>query len=495
MNILLVYPKYPDTFWSFKYALKFVSKKAAFPPLGLMTIGAMLPREWNKKLIDVNVAKLKDEHIAWADMVFISAMLIQKNSAQEIINRCKAQGKTVVAGGPAFTTQHEKFDGVNHFVLDEAEVTLPIFLKDLRSRKARPIYTSTERPDITKTPAPLWSLVNFEDYVTMAVQYSRGCPFNCEFCDIIIMNGRVQRTKTPEQLLNELQSLYDAGWKGSVFIVDDNFIGNKAKVKSMLPLLIRWQKEHKYPFALLTEATVNLADDVELMRMMSAANFHKVFLGIETPNDDSLKECGKVQNTARDLTEAVRTIQQHGMQVMGGFIVGFDSDTESIFDAQIKFIQKTGVVTAMVGLLNALPQTRLWHRLKAEGRLLNDTTGENTDGSINFIPKMGKKKLVDGYKKILSTIYSPEYYYKRINTLIRNYRPTVKGRITKEMLHAFFKSMWSIGILSKTRVLYWKLIIKTCLTKIKALNVAIELAIYRQHFEKVAKKISTVSPA
>lgn len=495
MNILLVYPKYPNTFWSFKHALKFVSKKAAFPPLGLLTIGAMLPKDWNKKLIDVNITDIKDEHITWADMIFISAMLVQNDSAQQIINMCKAQGKTVVAGGPAFTTPHERFEGVDHFVLNEAEVTLPLFLKDLKKGKPKPVYSSKQRPNITKTPVPLWSLINFKDYATMAVQYSRGCPFNCEFCDIIIMNGRVPRTKTPEQLINELQSLYDAGWNGPLFIVDDNFIGNKVNLKKMLALLIKWQKEHKYPFKLTAEASINLADDEELMKMMSSANFCSVFVGIETPNVGSLKECNKTHNCTRNLAEAVRIIHRNGMRVMGGFIVGFDSDTESIFEAQIKFIQKMGVVTAMVGLLNALPKTRLWNRLKAEGRLLSDTTGENTDGSLNFIPQMGKEKLTNGYKRILSTIYSPKFYYKRINTFIRDYKPTVKGKISKLDLNAFVKSLWRIGILSKARLLYWKLIVKTCLIKRKALPIAVELAIHLQHFEKVVKRVSTVNSA
>ncbi|MEA2036653.1 MAG: DUF4070 domain-containing protein [Nanoarchaeota archaeon] len=492
MNALLIYPKYPNTFWSFKHALKFVSKKAAFPPLGLMTIGAMLPEEWDKKLIDVNVNELREEHIAWADIVLISAMIVQKDSSQEIINRCKVQGKKVVVGGPAFTTQPENFKGVDHFVLNEAEVTLPLFLRDLKEENLKRIYTSKQRPDITGTPAPLWSLINFKDYATMAVQYSRGCPFNCEFCDIIIMNGRIPRTKTPEQLINELQLLYDAGWRDSLFIVDDNFIGNKSNVKKMLHALIEWQKEHKYPFRIMTEASMNLANDEELMDMMSAANFHKVFLGIETPDIDSLKECDKIQNVNIDTMEAVRTINQKGMQVVGGFIVGFDSDTAGIFEAQIKFIQKMGIVTAMVGLLNAAPQTRLWHRLKAEGRLLGETSGENTDGSLNFIPKMGKKNLIEGYNKILSTIYSPKNYYNRINTFIKNYSPTVKGKISKGDIKAFLKSTWKVGVLSKARLRYWRLIIETSLTKRKALPIAVELAIYRQHFERIVKDIPAI---
>jgi radical SAM superfamily enzyme YgiQ (UPF0313 family) len=491
MNILLVYPKYPETFWSFKHVLKFVSKKAAFPPLGLLTVASLLPADWEKKLVDVNVAELQDEQIAWADIVLISAMLVQADSAQEIINWCKSHGKTVIVGGPAATTQHERFTGVDHFVLNEAEVTLPLFLADLAEGNAKPIYSCTDRPDIKQTPLPLWSLINMSDYVTMPVQYSRGCPFNCEFCDIIVLYGQTPRTKSPEQLVLEMQSLYDMGWRNDVFIVDDNFIGNKTNVKKMLTSLITWQKEHNYPFTFTTETSVNLADDKELMQMMSSANFHKVFVGIETPNINSLHECGKYQNASRDLEVAVKTIQQNGMQVTGGFIVGFDSDTDGIYDAQIRFIQKVGIVTAMVGLLNALPQTRLWHRLQAEGRLLGDSTGENTDASINFIPKIAREKLLAGYQKILGTLYSPKHYYARINTFISNYHPSVKARISLQDLTAGAKSLWYIGILSKARFLYWKLIVRTCLKKAKALPIAIELAIYGLHFEKVTEKILT----
>lgn len=489
MNVLIVYPKYPDTFWSFKHALDFISKKATFPPLGLLTVASMLPEQWNKRLIDLNVKELTDKQIRWADMVLISAMIVQEEDAQKIITRCKNFDKKVVAGGPLFTTQHEKFPEVDHFVLNEAEVTLPLFLEDLENNNLQKIYTSKERPDITKTPIPMWSLIDMKDYSTMAIQYSRGCPFNCEFCDIVIMNGRVPRTKTPEQLINEFQALYDAGWRKSVFIVDDNFIGNKTKVKEMLSQLIRWQKKHRYPFRFFTEASTNLADDKELMKMMSAANFYKVFVGIETPNVESLKECGKMQNVSRNLEEAVRIIQGNGMQVMGGFIVGFDNDLPSIFESQIRFIQKTGVVTAMVGVLTALPQTRLWHRLKAEGRLVKDTTGGNTDGDINFIPRMNKEDLFSGYKKILANLYSPKQYYQRVHTFIDNYKPTVKARLSKEEFFAFLKSIWKIGILSKRRKYYWKLFLKTMFKKRKAFATAIELSICQLHFEIITKKI------
>lgn len=491
MKILLVYPGYPDTFWSFKHALKFISKKAAYPPLGLLTVAAMLPEEWNKRLIDVNVTNIKGEDIEWADMIFISAMLVQKNSAQEIINRCKALGKTVVAGGPAFTTSCEKFKGVDHFVLNEAEVTLPLFLKDLERGTLKEIYTSTQKPDITKTPVPLWSLINFKDYATMAVQYSRGCPFDCDFCDITKMYGRVSRTKEPGQIIAEVQSLYDAGWKRSIFFVDDNFIGNKKKVKEMLPRLIDCQQKHKCPSPLFTETTVGLAADEDLMRLMSAANFSEVFVGIESPNEASLKGCGKIQNTGIDLKDAIRIIQEHGLQVMGGFIVGFDQDDRNIFESVTDFIQSTGIVTAMVGMLDALPQTRLWQRLQVEGRLTNDTTGENTDGCLNFIPKMGKSVLVKGYKEMIAELYSPKAYYERINTFFKSYKSTARKRISRNEIQAFFKSVWLIGIFSRSSPYFWKLLLKTSFTKPKLLHKAIEMAIFGWHFRKIAEKISS----
>ncbi len=488
MKILFLNPQYPDTFWSFKHVLKFISKKAAFPPLGLLTVAAMLPKEWQKKLVDTNVQALKDADIEWADMVFIGGMIVQKKSAQELIDRCKAKGKKVVAGGPVFTTQYQNFTGVDHFVLNEAEVTLPLFLKDLKDGNPKKLYASMERPDVTKTPVPLWELINQKKYAAMAVQYSRGCPFNCEFCDIVIMNGRVPRTKAPEQVVAEFQALYDAGWRGTVFVVDDIFIGNKLKAKELLPALIAWQKQHNYPFALLTEASTNLADDEELMNLMTSANFSKVFLGLETPSVEGLKEAGKMQNVSRNLADTVKIIQQHGMQVMGGFIVGFDSDTDSIFKNQIDFIQQIGCVVAMVGVLNALPQTRLWQRLKAEGRLLKDTTGDNMEATVNFVPKMGAERLLQGYREILATIYSPKQYYERIQTFIQNYNPKVKTHVKLQEVKAFFKSVWGIGILSRARFHYWKLLATTFFKKRKAFPIAVELAIYGTHFQKVAEK-------
>ena len=489
MNILLVYPEYPDTFWSFKHALKFVSKKAAFPPLGLLTVAAMLPGNWEKKLVDMNVTRLGDIDITWADYVFISAMAVQKESVKEVVARCKHLGAKIVAGGPLFTTGFEEFTGIDHFVLGEAEITLQPFLDDLEKGCAKHIYASNERPDISTTPIPLWSLINMKYYSSMNLQYSRGCPYDCEFCDIVILNGRTPRTKSKEQLISELDSLYEQGWRGGLFIVDDNFIGNKKKLKAeTLPALIEWKKTKKYPFALCTEASINLTDDEDLMRLMVAAGFDVVFIGIETPNNESLVECTKHQNQNRDLVASVQKLQEFGLEVQGGFIVGFDSDPESIFQTQIDFIQRSGIVTAMVGLLNAPTGTRLYQRLKEEGRLLSSFTGNNTDFSLNFTPKMDYDKLITGYQHILDTIYSPREYYERIRTFFKVYKPprTTPGKVQIHQIKAFFGSIWFLGIRSKGKRHYWRLFISYLLKSPPKFVRFILLSIYGYHFRKVA---------
>jgi len=489
VKILLVYPQYPDTFWSFKHALKFISKKASFPPLGLLTVAAMLPEDWEKKLVDMNVTRLTDSNIRWADYVFISAMEVQKGSVEEVIAQCKKLGAKIVAGGPLFTTGYEKFDEVDHFVLGEAEITLHPFLDDLEKDRAQHIYASNERPDISATPVPLWSLIDMKQYSSMNLQYSRGCPYDCEFCDIIVLNGHTPRTKSKEQLISELDSLYEHGWRGSLFIVDDNFIGNKKKLKAeILPALIKWREGKKYPFTLCTEASINLADDEDLMRLMVAAGFNVVFIGIETPNDESLVECTKYQNQNRDLVASVKRLQQFGLEVQGGFIVGFDSDPESIFQTQIDFIQRSGIVTAMVGLLNAPTGTRLYQRLKAEGRLLSSFTGNNTDFSLNFIPRMDYDRLIRGYKHILDTIYSPREYYERIRTFLQVYKPPrVKaGKVQSHEIKAFFRSIWFLGIKGNGKRHYWRLFISCLMKSPPKFARFILLAVYGYHFRKVA---------
>ncbi len=487
MRVLLVYPKYPDTFWSFRYALKFISRKAAFPPLGLLTVASLMPEAWEKKLVDLNVRKLQEEDLDGVDYVFLSAMLVQQESVREVVDFCHSKGVPVVAGGPLFMVSHEgEFSDVDHLVLGEAEVTFPMFLKDLEAGKLKRVYSSDERPDLSSTPLPSWDLITFKHYATMPVQYSRGCPFNCDFCDIIIMNGRVPRTKSDEQMLTELDALYKRGWRGAVFIVDDNFIGHKNKVKQLLPKVIDWNRKRRYPFNFITEASLNLADDDELLSMMAQANFSQVFLGLETPNEGSLNECNKLQNTQRDLVASVKKIQRAGIEVLGGFIVGFDSDPPNIFEQQIQFIHRIGVVTAMVGVLQAVPGTKLYQKLKEQGRLLMNPTGNHTDGILNFIPKMDTKALLEGYRKIIDTIYSPRNYYERVLTFLKEYKPCSKGRrVHLRDLKAFLKSLLVLGLLEKERRYYWRLLTKAFLRYRKAFPEAVAATIYGYHFRKV----------
>ncbi|MHC2995515.1 MAG: B12-binding domain-containing radical SAM protein [Candidatus Atribacteria bacterium] len=491
MKILLVYPEYPETFWSFKYALKFISKKASLPPLGLLTVAALLPQEWEKKLVDMTVTVLSDRDIKWADYVFISAMSIQKESVKKIITKCKELGVKIVAGGPLFTSGYEDFeDDVDYFILNEAEITLPLFLEDLKGEHLKHIYTSDQWVDIKKTPIPLWELADINKYATMCIQYSRGCPFNCDFCDVTFLFGHKMRIKTKDQILAELDSLYSQGWRGGVFIVDDNFIGNKRELKSeLLPAMINWMEERKYPFTFNTQTTVGLSDDEELMRMMVQAGFVAVFVGIETPNEESLAECGKLQNKNRDLIACVKKIQRFGLVVSGGFIVGFDNDTPAIFERMIEFIQKSGIVSAMVGLLNAPRGTKLYQRLIRENRLLKESTGNNTDLSINFIPKMNYKALIDGYKRVLYTIYSPKCYYERILMLLRNIKPLQKKRYQFRLcyLTALLKSIWLLGIIGKERIYYWKIFFWSLFRRPQLFPMAIIYAVYGFHFRKIFK--------
>lgn len=491
MNTLLIYPEFPDTFWSFKHALKFIRKKAALPPLGLLTFAAMLPPGWHKRLIDVNVRKLRDQDLAWADVVCLSAMIAQQESVQAVIARCRAAGKTIIAGGPLFTSAHEQFPGVDHFVLNEAELTLPEFLQDFAAGRARRVYATTEYADLAQTPVPLWELAELSKYGSMSLQYSRGCPFDCEFCDVTAKFGHRPRLKPTRQVLAELDHLYAAGWRGPVFFVDDNFIGNKRTLKSeLLPALIAWQRDRRHGLPFYTEASINLADDEELMGLMSVAGFDTVFIGIETPDAASLAECNKRQNQGRDLVADVKRIQRAGLQVQGGFIVGFDSDEPSIFHRQVEFIQKSGIVTAMVGLLNALPDTKLHARLKREGRLTSRSAGNNVDGTLNFLSRMPAGQLVEGYKSILRRIYAPHPYYQRIRTLLREYRrPRI--RVSADWRHGLALALSSVrlGVVGRERFQYWRLLGWTLCHRPRQFQLAVTLAIYGHHFRKCCAAI------
>ncbi len=486
----MVYPRYPDTFWSFKHALKFIDKKASFPPLGLLTIASFLPKDWNLKLVDLNVENLNDKDIEEADYIFISAMLIQKNSVDMVVQKVKKFNKKIIAGGPLFTTGYENYPFVNSIVVGEGELVMPYLIEDMKNGNLKHIYESEGKPDLKLVPIPRWDLIDTKYYASMSIQYSRGCPFNCEFCDIIILNGRIPRTKTPEQMIDEFNALYDIKWRGSVFIVDDNFIGNKKNAKEMLKNLIEWQKERNYPFSLFTECSINLVDDEELMDLMIEANFNKIFIGIESPEEESLKEINKVQNIKRNLIDSIKTLQERGFEVMGGFIVGFDNDNILTFSKMLNFIQKSGIATAMVGLLNVLPKTKLFERLKNENRILNISSGNNTDFTINFVPKnIKKEELLNGYRQLIKDIYSYKYYYERLWNFIKNYNPKEKHKVNfKEVVYgakAFFRSVYKLGIIESSRSYYWKTFFKTIFVKPKAIVIEITLTIYGYHFKKV----------
>lgn len=493
MNVLLVYPKYPDTFWSFKHALKFISKKAVNPPLGLITISSMLPEEWNKKLIDMNVENLKEKHIKWADFICISAMNVQLNSAKYVIEKCKCHNKKVVCGGPLFTEEPELFSDVDHLVLNEAEITLPGFLSDLENGCPKRIYRSAGYADMTTTALPDYSLLKISKYNTMNIQLTRGCPFNCDFCDITALFGKKVRIKNTLQILTELDLIYQTGWRQNVFFVDDNFIGNKTILKNeILPALKKWMEARNFPFSFATEASINLADDNELMKMMRDSGFSTVFIGIETTAPESLKACGKLQNTNRNLVKSVHKIQAYGIEVNGGFILGFDSDTPSVFAQQIEFIKESGIISAMVGLLNAPKKTRLYKRLKKEGRIINESSGNNTDFTLNFIPKMDKRLLLDGYARVIRGIYGGEVYYKRVWELLKRFTPNNmkrKFRFSFKMILVFMRVHIQLGIVDSYRYQYWKLIFRTLIKRHQLIPLAITYSVYGFHFRKIFKEV------
>jgi len=493
MKILLIYPEYEDTFWNVNKVLRLLGKRAAYPPLGLLTVAAMLPGHWEKKLIDMNCGDaLKEEHIQWADYVMISSIVGQRQSTKKIVNKVKEIGKTIIAGGTLFSTVLEEFSNIDTVVLGESEELIPVLVKDMENNDLKKIYSMEGFPAIQNAPIPSWELVNLSYYNSVCVQLSRGCPFNCEFCDIVHLNGRIPRIKSEEQILAELDSIYKFGWTGGVFFVDDNLIGTKGILKKiLLPAIIKWQKERKYPFTLSTQVSINLSDDPELMEMMTDAGFATVFIGIETPDPDGLEECGKYHNKNRNLLGSVKKIQNMGFEVNAGFILGFDSDKETVFKNQIDFIQKSGIVAAMVGLLNVSPKSRLHERLKKANRLV-DNTGSNGDTSelseLNFIPKMNASTLIEGYGEVLSTIYSPKFYFARIKTFLREYKPKkIKPpKVRFYHLRGLFSSLWFLGIRDKGRHYYWNLILWSIFKRPGLLPYAVGLPLGLLHFKTLA---------
>jgi radical SAM superfamily enzyme YgiQ (UPF0313 family) len=487
MRVLLINPPFPESYWGFKHALKFERKRSAYPPLGLLTVSALLPREWKRQLIDCEVDELHAVDIQWANLVFVTGMLIQKEALHRIVDTCKAHGKTVVVGGPYVSTATETIPNADHIFIGEVEETLPEFVDDLQRGTTKRFYKADQKPQLSSTPVPDFDLVNLKQYSAMSVQYSRGCPFDCEFCDIIEIFGRVPRTKNNEQFLAELDALFSIGWRGTVFVVDDNFIGNKRSVKQLLPRLIEWQKRRDWPFVFLTEASVNLADDDELLAGMQQAGFYRVFLGIETPVDVSLIEARKTQNTRRSLLAAVRTIQNHGIEVMAGFIVGFDSDPEDVFDRQIKFIRQSAIPLAMVGVLTALPDTNLWRRLHREGRLIKESSGSNSEW-LNFIPTMDVRRLIAGHNSILSTIYNPREYYNRALRCLKRLpydqpEPGVCGFWSALLI--LIRVVVRLGVIDGARLEFWRFMRGVVLKHRKRFVQAIRLAAMGYHFRKL----------
>ena len=485
MNALLIYPECPQTFWSLTHALRLINKKAASPPLGLLTVAAMLPGEWDVRLVDLNVTRLADADLEWADCALVSGMIVQRESARRIIARCKEAGLTVIAGGPLFATEHEQFDDVDHFVLGEAEVTLQPFLADFERGRARRVYRSDEFADLSQSPVPRWELVDPRQYASRGIQFSRGCPHDCDFCEVTQILGHRWRTKAAAQVVAELDTLYRLGWRGVVPFVDDNLNGSRKRLRTeLLPALIEWRKG-KRGMSFSAQVTIDLADDEELMQMMVRAGFDTVFVGIETLDEDSLAECKKRQNRNRDLLADVKRIQRAGLQVQGGFIVGFDSDTPSVFERLANFIQASGIPTAMVGLLQAPIGTALYKRLDLEGRIRLNLSGDNSDGTTNVVPRMGLESLQEGYRNLLRDIYSPTNYYKRLRTFLREYRPPrTSARLTGSHVLAVFRSLYYLAVAGRERWRYPVLLFWTLFRKPRALPVAVALAIYGYHYRK-----------
>ena len=488
MNVLLIYPEFPDAIWNFRHALKFIGKKAYSPPLGLLTVAAMLPKSWELRLVDINITRLTDDDLAWANYAFISAMSVQWESAHQSITRCKASGIKIVAGGPLFMCDYGQYEEIDHFVLNEAELTLAPFLADLERGCAKRFYRSPEFADLSKTPIPLWELVDLNSYASMNIQLSRGCPYNCEFCNLTTLFGRIPRTKGVKQIIDELNYIYSLGWNGSVFCVDDNFMSNKRYIKSeMLPALIGWRKG-KPGITFYTEVSINLADDQQLLQMMAEAGFNQVFVGIETLDDESLDKCGKKQNKNRDLVENVKHIQRAGLQVMAGFIVGFDTDAPDIFRRQIDFIQQSGIIMANIAVLQAPPGTRLYARLEKEGRLNGNTLFDFLNGTTNILPKMNMVALQEGYKSIIRHVYATDHYYERVKTFFREYKqPKIKTSLRLKHFVILCRSFYYLGIIGKERFYFWNLLCWAYFRNPKLIPLSVELAIKGHHFNKVVE--------
>jgi radical SAM superfamily enzyme YgiQ (UPF0313 family) len=485
MRALLVHPEFPTTYWGFQHGLRAIGKRASLPPLGLLTLAALLPREWELRLVDTNIDRLRDDDILWADVVLVGGMLVQEPSMHEVIARARALGRRTVLGGPAVSTSPERFTDADALFGGEVEGREAEVAAIIEGRAGAPRLVPLRkegRPSVQSAPPPRFDLLDLSAYVSMSIQYSRGCPYLCEFCDIIEIYGRVPRMKTPAQVLAELDALRALGWRGSVFFVDDNFIGNIKEVRKLLPHVRRWQEAHGFPFELYTEASVNLAGDEQLIADLVGCGFSSVFLGIETPSPAALKETHKLQNLRLDLVEAVDRLTRAGLEVMAGFIVGFDSDDASAFEAQRAFLEAAPIPLAMVGILTALPDTALWRRLESEGRLREHSDG-NAFGRTNFATVMDEETLLRGYAGLLAELYSEAGYFKRCMAYLeRAPEPAASRPVRSGGAMLLLRAIWHLGVVSPRRSLFWKLVGRAARVSMRRVPWAIEKAVEGEHF-------------
>lgn len=485
MQVLLIYPLFPKSFWSFEKTLALVDCKALMPPLGLITVAAILPQKWEFRLVDHNIEEITESDWEWAELVIISGMIVQKNDLLAQIAEAKKRNKPVAVGGPYATTSPQEVEVADFLVLDEGEITLPMFIAAIDRGERSGVFRATEKPTVTETPIPRYDLLDLSAYDNMSVQFSRGCPFQCEFCDIIVLYGRKPRTKTPKQLLAELECIHNLGWRGAVFMVDDNFIGNKRNVKLLLKDLKVWMAERNYPFGLTTEASVDLAQDDELMELMVECNFKKVFLGIETPDQDSLALTSKFQNTRDPLTESIDKITKAGMQVMAGFIIGFDGEKPQAGDRIVQFVEQTSIPLAMFSMLQALPHTALWNRLEKEGRLLNSAANINQTTLMNFIPTRDIEDIATEYVNAFWKLYDPANYLRRIfryYMMLGSVKNAKSLRPSWKTIRALGLLLWKQGVTAKTWLLFWSNLIQVLIRKPRQLENYLTLCAYLEHF-------------
>ena len=460
VNALMVWPRFPPSFWGFEGVLEMLPERSMTPPLGLITVAALCPPSWNLRLIDHNFEELRDEDLLWADLVMVSAMHAQRVDCRAVLARARSLGRRTFIGGPWASSEPELLSSLaDHVLAGEAEEVFADIAASLERGGSRGLYRVADKPDVSHSPMPRFDLLRLDKYTSMPVQFSRGCPFQCEFCDIITIYGRRPRTKTSAQLISELDTLRALGWRNEVFIVDDNFIGNSRQALQLARDLTAWQARHGHPFSFYTEASIDLADNPELLAAMVEANFMYVFIGIETPSAEALKGSRKFQNLRKNNVEQIHLIQQSGLWVLGGFIVGFDSDDESIFERQTEFIERTAIAWAMAGVLQAPPTTALYDRLKREGRLFEDSEATSNFSPPNFRTNMPTTVLLRGLSKLLVGLYEPKSFFARALRSLELWRPKATQRPPElplsYNLRVLFASMWKQGVRSSYRRAYW----------------------------------------